>query len=96
MRGESALGQSDEQMLAQVVGDTPTPEFAAMMAEQWRVLLDLLDDKPRPGPPLRELALRKMEGYTNAELAEQFDCSKRTIERGLCLIRGKWKDESGP
>ena len=55
----------------------------------------MLGDKPRPGPPLREVAVRKMEGCTNAELAEQFDCSKRTIERGLYLIRKKWKEERG-
>ena len=57
-------------------------------------LLERLDDKPRRGPPLREVAMRKMEGYTNAELAEQFDCSERTVERGLQLIRRKWKEES--
>ena len=95
MLGESALGPPDEQILAQIIGDTPTPEFAAMMADQCRELLDLLDDKPRRGPPLRELAVRKMEGYTNAEMAEQFDCSKRTIERGLNLIRKRWKEERG-
>lgn len=90
--GEAAVEPSEE-MLAQVIGDSPTPEFAATMAEQCRLLLDRLDDKPRRGPPLRELAMRKMEGYTNAELAEQFDCSERTIERGLQLIRRKWKEE---
>ena len=82
--------------LAQMLGDEPTPEFAAMMAEQCGELLELLDDNPRRvGPSLRELALRKMEGYTNAELAERFDCSERTVERGLHLIREAWKEERG-
>lgn len=36
---------------------------------------------------LRDLAGAKLEGYSNAELALRFDCSERTIERRLHLIR---------
>jgi len=38
---------------------------------------------------LRDLAGAKLEGYSNAELALRFDCSERTIERRLHLIREK-------
>lgn len=74
--------------MADVVGDTPTPEFAAMMAEECRRLLEKLADAD-----LRALALAKMEGYRNEEIAEQFDCSMRTVERRLHLIRKKWERE---
>jgi DNA-directed RNA polymerase specialized sigma24 family protein len=95
VRGESALDRSGagwgECALARVIGDTPTPEFAAMMAEQCRRLLDQLRD-----PELQTLAMAKMEGYTNKEIAEQMDCSVRRVERRLNLIRKKWTHEETP
>lgn len=77
-----------EEALAIAIGDTPSPEFAAMMAEEFRNILELLSDDD-----LRGIALGKMEGYTNEELSSQFDCSIRTIERRLGLIRKKLKRE---
>jgi DNA-directed RNA polymerase specialized sigma24 family protein len=74
--------------VAQVIGKEPTPEFAAIMAEECRRLLKHLQD-----PQLRALALAKMEGYANKEIARQLDCSVRTVERRLKLIRDEWKDE---
>jgi DNA-directed RNA polymerase specialized sigma24 family protein len=95
LRLESVLERADadlgESPLAQVVGDTPTPEFAAMMAEECGRLLGVLTD-----PSLRSLAVAKMEGYTNREIAERSDCSLRTVERRLGLIRKKWQQERPP
>ncbi len=92
VRGESVFGNNpagdDQQALAQVIGNEPTPEFAAMMTEQIARLLGLLDD-----PELKELALAKMEGYTNLEIATRLNCSERTIERRLKLIRAKCSEE---
>ena len=79
---------SDDQMLAEIVGKEPTPEFAAMMADECRRLLEKLDD-----PQLRELAVAKMEGYSNQEIAQRLDCALRTVERRLKLIRDEWKQE---
>jgi DNA-directed RNA polymerase specialized sigma24 family protein len=91
VRGESGVIQRDasgiDEGLAQVVGDTPTPEFAAMVADQCARLLDCLDDNLRP------LALAKLEDYTNQEIATQLRCSLTTVERGLRLIRKIWKHE---
>ena len=72
----------------QMIGDAPTPEFAAMMAEECRRLLEQFAD-----PDLRALAVAKMEGYTNDEIAARRDCSVRTVERRLRLIRRKWERE---
>jgi DNA-directed RNA polymerase specialized sigma24 family protein len=74
--------------LEQIAGRGPTPEFAAMMAEECQRLLDALDDNS-----LRQVALSRMEGYTNDEIAEQLGCARRTIARRLDLIRKTWTSE---
>ncbi len=56
--------------LERIAGDGPTPEFAAMMAEECQRLLDSLDDDS-----LRQVALSRMEGYTNDEIADQLGCA---------------------
>ena len=71
--------------LAAVVGGEPTPEFALEVAEECDRLLDSLEDDV-----LREVALRKLEGYTNEEIARQLDCVPGTVERKLARIRKKW------
>jgi DNA-directed RNA polymerase specialized sigma24 family protein len=71
--------------LEQVAAEGPSPEFAAMMAEQCRILLDALDDDS-----LRQVALCRMEGYNNDEIAAQLGCARRTVARRLELIRKTW------
>ncbi len=92
VHGESELGPEDSASeprgLAWAADDEPSPEFAAMMAEECRRLLEQLDDDG-----LRTLALAKMEGYSNKEIAGQVGCSVRTVERRLKLIRDTWKEE---
>src|SRR5207244_9910430 len=48
--------------IEQVVGDEPTPEFAAQVAEEYQRLLDRLGDET-----LRRVAVWKMEGLTKDE-----------------------------
>jgi DNA-directed RNA polymerase specialized sigma24 family protein len=71
--------------LERIAGEGPSPEFAAMMAEECQRLLDALDDDS-----LRQVALSRMEGYTNDEIADQLGCARRTIARRLDLIRKTW------
>ena len=61
------------------------------MAEECRRLLDRLGN-----PELRELAVWKMEGYTNDEIAAKISRSLRTVERKLRLIRDTWAQEIVP
>jgi DNA-directed RNA polymerase specialized sigma24 family protein len=93
VRGESAFRQGDasetDEGFAQIIGDTPTPEFAAMVAEECARLLNCLNDNLRP------IALAKMEDCTNQEIAVKLSCSLTTIERGVRLIRKIWKQELG-
>jgi len=85
--GESALlGELPAGRLDEVVGDEPTPEFAATMLEQCRNLLEDLEDQD-----LQQLALAKLHGYQNEEIATQLGCSIRTVERRLQLIRKIWQ-----
>ena len=95
VKGESALGRLDSAcdaaIMAEVVGDAPTPEFAAMMVEACQCLFDRLAD-----PDLKSLASAKLEGYTNGEIAQRLGCSLRTVERRLHLIRKKWQQGEPP
>ena len=88
LRGESAFLDSSASAaragLDQFAGPEPTPEFAAVIAEGFQRLLDLLADDE-----LREIALLKLEGHTNEELAARTGRSVPTIERRLRLIRDK-------
>ena len=71
--------------MAQVVGNEPTPEFAAMMADEYRRLFGSLADES-----LRVVALLKLEGHSNEEIARSLDCGLRTVERKLEVIRKRW------
>jgi len=70
-----------------LAGPDPSPEFAAMVAEEYQRLLDVLDDDD-----LRKVAVSRMEGYTSDEIAEQLGCARRTVARRLDLIRKIWLD----
>lgn len=84
VRGESAFTRSDrtDAGIADVIGDEPTPEFAALIAEEFDRLLHRLGDDT-----LCKLATLKLEGYSNAEIAERLGCGLRTVERKLSRIR---------
>ena len=49
-------------------------------------MLDLLGDEE-----LRSIARWKMEGDTNAEIADKLGCLPRTVERKLRRIRELWE-----
>ncbi len=74
--------------LETVAGAEPTPEFAALAADEFRRLLDKLDD-----PDLKTLAVWKMEGHSNEEIAARWGCVLRTVERRLRVIRSLWAGE---
>jgi RNA polymerase sigma factor (sigma-70 family) len=77
-----------EHDLEHLLAREPTPEEAAATADECRRLLDLLQD-----PELRQIALWKVEGHTNEEIAARLDCVPRTVERKVGRIRLLWKNE---
>jgi DNA-directed RNA polymerase specialized sigma24 family protein len=84
MRQENAAECALEQLLSR----EPTPAFAAEVAEQCQRLLRLLGD-----PELEAVALGKMQGYTNEELAVQLGCALCSVKRKLRVIRRAWEKE---
>ena len=72
-----------------IVGSEPTPSFAALVAEQYRRLLEGLGEES-----LRRIALLKMEGYTLDEIAAQLGFARRTVVNKLQLIRMRWERAS--
>jgi DNA-directed RNA polymerase specialized sigma24 family protein len=96
VRGESVFlkhSDADQEQagIEQILGHEPTPELANMMAENCEILLSSLNDDS-----LRDIALLKLEGYTNEEIAAKLDCVSRTVERKLERIRDKWSKERLP
>jgi RNA polymerase sigma factor (sigma-70 family) len=77
---------SEDVALEHLSGPEPTPAFAAEVAEQFQILLDCLDDDE-----LRLVALYKLEGYTNNEIAAKLGCVTRSVERRLRFIRKTWE-----
>jgi DNA-directed RNA polymerase specialized sigma24 family protein len=59
-----------------------------MVAEEFRLRLEGLKDDS-----LRQVALMRMEGYANEEIAARLDISLRSVERKLDAIRKRWKPE---
>ena len=93
VRGGSVLGGADSTEAAanafdRLAGPEPTPEFAAQVTEECRRLLEVLGD-----PNLRQIALWKLEGYNNREIARRQGCVTTTVERRLRLIRSLWEKE---
>ena len=58
-------------------------------AEQVERLLGQLDAE------LRTVAMMKLEGFTNVEIADHFGVVERSIARKLARIRLEWGDELG-
>jgi len=77
--------------LEEILGSEPTPEYAAELAEECQRLLDGLGSAV-----LVQVALWKMEGYANEEIAAKLGCVPRTVERKLRLIRDLWAGEVAP
>src|SRR5262245_29481597 len=67
--------------LDMLLSHEPSPEFAVMMDEACDELLKQLDSNQC------DVAIGKLQGHSNQELAEKLGCGLRTIERRLELIR---------
>lgn len=73
--------------IEQIIGSEPTPDFVAEMMDETERLLDALgDDK------LRRIAVMRMDGLTNDEIAARLGCASRTVRRKVDRIRDIWGD----
>ena len=71
--------------LEQMDAAGPSPAEAALLNEALERRLESLSESD-----LRQIALWRLEGYCNREIAEQLDCTERSVERKLERIRSKW------
>lgn len=73
-----------QQAIDLMASDEPSPDMIAAFSETCSRMLEGLDESQR------EIALLKMQGYTNEEIAERLNCSTRRVTRKLTLIRQQW------
>jgi DNA-directed RNA polymerase specialized sigma24 family protein len=64
------------------------PAFTPQLTYECQALLGQLKDDE-----LRQIAVSRMEGYTNEEIAARLDIGLSTVERRLKLIRKEWGSE---
>lgn len=91
IRGDSAIFGKEDQAPdwpMALVDKQLTPETLLDMSERCKRLLDLLSDDY-----MREIARRRLAGYSNAEIAGQLGVVERTVERRLGIIRDTWAAE---
>lgn len=83
--GEAELTNPDGSPLSldQAAIELSPPEFDLHVTE----LLDRLDSE------CREIAVSRLMGFRNREIAERLNCTERKVERKLQLIRLAWEVE---
>ncbi len=63
-----------------------SPQLAAECSEEIERLVGTLEHED-----LKSIAVMKMEGFTNQEIAHHFQCSLTSVERKLRTIRSIWE-----
>lgn len=85
---ETALRKGTDIGLDEIVSHELTPDFVACFSEEFERRIDSLQNNLQ-----QSVALLKLEGYTDEEVATKLGCSKRTVERKLWAIRELWSKE---
>jgi RNA polymerase sigma factor (sigma-70 family) len=81
-QGEAGKYSNDPLLIEELIGEEPSPEFVLAIVDEYRQLNErLLDDE------MRLIALRKMEGYSSAEIAQELNTNLRTVQRRLAVVR---------
>ena len=91
VRGDSAvMSQKNESNASggfdRLTSGNPSPDIAAVLADQTRKLLAELTDETA-----QRVAALKIEGFTHQEIADKLDITTRTVERRLKQIRELWQ-----
>ena len=85
-RGGGQVATLDD--LRELVDREPLPEFIAAFNDNLsRALTRLGEEK------IREVALLKLEGFENREIAEKLGIGLSSVERKLRVIREAWQEE---
>jgi DNA-directed RNA polymerase specialized sigma24 family protein len=87
--GLKSLSGSSSEWQQALIDDQLQPEFLVSMTEECdRLMVRLGDDG------LRTIARRRLDGFTNAEIALELGVIERTVERRLQLIRAIWLEDN--
>jgi DNA-directed RNA polymerase specialized sigma24 family protein len=81
---ENGLPETD---IAEVICGEATPDFVAEMMDETERLLERLGDDT-----LRRIAIMRMDGLTNDDIATQLHCASRTVRRKVERIREIWEN----
>jgi DNA-directed RNA polymerase specialized sigma24 family protein len=84
----SAGSDGEPTNVAQLSDPAPGPEFAAAFNDSLARAIGRLTDENT-----REVALLRMEGYENREIAGRLQISLSSVERKLRVIREVWQEE---
>jgi DNA-directed RNA polymerase specialized sigma24 family protein len=66
----------------------PTPELLAEFADTSSALIEALGTDN-----LKDVALLRIEGFDDCEIASRLQCSRSTVQRRLVMIRKIWEVE---
>jgi DNA-directed RNA polymerase specialized sigma24 family protein len=75
--------------LGRVASPEPPPDIAAALAEELESRMNAL-----PDDSLRVVALLRLEGHSNEEIAGRLGCGLRSVERKIGLLRRAWSKEA--
>jgi DNA-directed RNA polymerase specialized sigma24 family protein len=82
----------EESVFAEIVGQEPMPEFAAQLVKQSERLVRRLGNLK-----LRSIAVWKLQGYTDDQIAAEFGTTSRLVRSRLERIWAIWSEEAlGP
>lgn len=74
-----------QRQIESVVDAASPPDVQFMMAEELQRLLDGLSDETHV-----QIAMQKLEGFANHEIADNVGCTIRTVQRVLGIVRQRW------
>lgn len=86
-RGRGTAEPSDS-VIANLAEQQPGPEFVAAFNDSLVWAIGRLDPEKT-----REIAIMKLEGFDNREVADRLGISVSSVERKLRLIREYWRQE---
>lgn len=80
------VGSGPDDYLAQIASGDQSPEEQAMLSELLTRLLELL-----PDDECRDIAMLRLAGHSNAEIATEVHRAIATVERRTRLVRVRWQ-----
>ena len=81
-----ASGEASGLEIGQIASLDPTPELAVEVSDHLKHLIESLGDSE-----LQRVVMLKMAAHSNEEIAAAMECSVRSVERRLNMIRKRWE-----